>query len=56
MEFWSAFWGVQLLVGLLIFAGVAVAVAIGGLFDIRSLFRSIDMQHRESSKTEDKEP
>ncbi len=50
------FWGVQLLIGMLIFAGVAVAVAIGGFFDIKSLFRSIDLQHRESSKTEDMDP
>ncbi len=46
MAFWVPFWGVVLLIGLFIFAIVAVVVGIGGFFDIRSLFESIDRQHR----------
>ena len=38
--------GAVLLIGLLIFAVVTVIVGIGGFFDVRSLFESIDRQHR----------
>ncbi len=46
MAFWVPFWGAVLLLGLLIFAVVTVVVGIGGFFNVRSLFESIDRQHR----------
>ncbi len=46
MAFWVPFWGGVLLLGLLIFAVVTVVVGIGGFFNVRSLFESIDRQHR----------
>ena len=45
MTFWSNFWAVVLVVGLILFAALAVVVSVGALFDIRSLFRSIRAQH-----------
>lgn len=46
MAFWIPFWGAVLLLGLLVFAVVTVVVGIGGFFDVRSLFESIDRKHR----------
>ena len=45
MAFWSTFWGLLFVVCILGFAGLAVVVAVGGVSDIRSLFRSIEEQH-----------
>ena len=47
MIFWINFWGILLVISMVIFAGVTVAVAIGGFSDIKSLFRSIDSQHQD---------
>ena len=44
MGFWLGFWTVLLIAALAVFAGLAIAVAIGGLFDIRSMFRAIAAQ------------
>ena len=49
MSFWEIFWQVILLVSLVAFAGLAVVVAIGGFGDIRSMLRSIDKRHKETS-------
>ena len=53
MSFWEIFWQVVLLVSLVAFAGLVVVVAIGGLGDIRSMLRSIDKHHEESSSDSD---
>lgn len=45
MSFWISLWGWVLLVALALFAGVAVFVTIGGLGDLREMFRRIDAQH-----------
>lgn len=45
MTFWLWFWTVVLVAGIGVFAVLAVVVAIGGFFDIRSLFKSIESQH-----------
>jgi hypothetical protein len=45
MSFWPQFWMWVLLFGLAVFCGLAVVVSIGGVFDIRALFRSIRRQH-----------
>ena len=52
MNGWMMFWGLLLAIVLLVFAGLTVVVAIGGLFDIRALFRTIDAQHREAQEEE----
>ena len=41
---WILFWQVLLIAAVAVFAGLAIAVSIGGLYDIRSMFRSIAAQ------------
>jgi hypothetical protein len=50
MTYWSTFWTWFLIFALAIFLGLAVVVSVGGLFDIRALFRSIRSQHGEESR------
>ena len=45
MIFWQILWAAVFLGGLVLFAGLAIVVSIGGFFDIRSLFKSIEEQH-----------
>ena len=45
MPFWEAFWAIVLAGSMVAFAGLAIVVAIGGFFDVKALFRSIDAQH-----------
>ena len=44
MDFWIDLWTVFFFGSLVIFAGLAVVVSIGGFFDIRSLFRTLTKQ------------
>lgn len=46
---WSGFWKALLVVTLSLFAVLAVAVAYGGLLDIRSMLRAIEDRHRGES-------
>jgi hypothetical protein len=48
MMFWSTLWMVVFVVSMLVFAGVAVMVTIGGIGDIRALFRRMDERHEEN--------
>lgn len=41
MNFWIYFWTIFFFVSLVVFAGVAIVVSIGGYFDVRSLFKSL---------------
>ena len=41
MNFWTSFWTAFFVVSLVLFAGLAVVVTIGGFFNIRSLFKSL---------------
>jgi len=45
MSWWAVFWTWFLVFGLAAFVGLAVVVAIGGLFDIRALFRTLGRRH-----------
>ena len=49
MTFWLPFWTTTLVVGIVLFVGLAVVVSIGGLADVRALFSSIVAQHDASS-------
>lgn len=49
MNFWIYFWSIVFGVGLTIFAGLSITVAIGGFYDIRSLFKSLNSQHRQKN-------
>ncbi len=50
MDFWVSFWGWLLVLGLTVFAGLAIVVAIGGASDIRAMFRTIREQHDRKPK------
>jgi len=41
MNFWITFWTIFLFASLTIFAALAILVAIGGYFNIRSLFKAL---------------
>ena len=52
MNFWIYFWSIFFFVSLVIFAGLAVTVTIGGFFNIRSLFKSLTTKHEEKGPGE----
>jgi hypothetical protein len=45
MDSWLLFWKLLLIVAFSMFGVLAIVVAIGGFFDLRALFRSVDAQH-----------
>jgi len=47
MDAWATFWGWLLILVLVIFTVLAIAITIGGFFDVRALFATIDKQHHE---------
>jgi hypothetical protein len=46
MGFWIFLWKAVLILGVVLFAGMAVWVSIGGLLDIKRLFARIEAGHR----------
>lgn len=52
MEFWIKTWTCVLVLNLFIFAGLAIAVSIGGFGDVLSMLRSIRTQNDGQSDTE----
>ena len=58
MNFWINFWTIVFFASLVVFAGLAVTVTIGGFFNIRSLFKSLteqSKQQNEGSSQKDKD-
>lgn len=53
MDAWATFWGYLLVVVLVVFAMLAVAITIGGFFDVKSLFASMEKQHEEEAAKQD---
>lgn len=45
MSFWVGFWTWLLVAAVVLFAGLAVVVSVGGFFNVLALFRSIDAKH-----------
>lgn len=57
IEAWAHLWGAVLLLSLLAFSVVAVAVTVGGFFDIRTMLRRIDTHHEQQKHlAEQKQP
>ena len=57
VSLWINFWTFTLIATTLIFTCLAVAVAVGGFYDIRSLLRSIEHRHeRSEDQNVDKNP
>lgn len=50
MNFWIYFWTGFFFVSLVLFAGLAVVVTIGGFFNIRSLFKSLTERSEQSEE------
>lgn len=50
MSFWPGFWTVFLVLTVLTFVVLAVVVTIGGFFDLKSMFKRIEEQHRQDRK------
>ena len=55
MNFWINFWKYLLFGGLGLFAILAVLVAIGGFFDVLSLFKSLKSQMDQEDESTHKE-
>ena len=53
MAFWEAFWNVVLYAGIGAFFVLAVVVTIGGVGDMRALFRGIQSQHDDAGDGEE---
>ncbi len=51
MNFWINFWTAFFIVSLVLFAGLAVVVTIGGFFNIRSLFKNLSDRSEQSQQT-----
>ena len=51
MNFWINFWTAFFIISLVLFAGLAVVVTIGGFFNIRSLFKNLSGQSEQSEQT-----
>ena len=47
---WVTFWTIVLIGTVSVYSCLAVAVAIGGFFDIRTLLRTIKRQHEEAEE------
>ena len=50
MNFWITVWTITLILGVGVFAVLAVVVTIGGAFDIFSLLRMLKAQHQSGQK------
>jgi hypothetical protein len=51
MNFWINFWTGFFIVSLVLFAGLAIVVTIGGFFNIRSLFKNLSGQSEQPQQT-----
>ena len=51
MNPWATIWAWIITASLLLFAAVAIAVAIGGFFNVRAMFRKIVEQHEPAQPT-----
>ena len=52
MDNWLTFWKLLLIAAFVLFGVLAIAVTVGGFFDIRAMFKSVDAQHQAEKKHE----
>ncbi len=55
MDAWTTFWGWLLVTVLVIYAGLAIAITIGGFFDVKAMLTTIDDQHDADKHVKSKE-
>lgn len=53
MNFWITLWTIVFALGMVIFTGVAIVVAIGGPADIKAMFAGIARHHDEAMEKGD---
>ena len=53
MNGWAMFWGSVLAIGLVVFAGLAIVVSIGGYRDIRVMLDKLGRSDRVGSSADD---
>ena len=56
LQFWIILWKILLVGGLILFAGMAVWVTIGGFFDIKRLFKRIAESHEQEQQDQQEMP
>ena len=56
METWLPIWTWTLVLGVIFFAVLSVVVIIGGVYDIRAMFRSLAEQHQRGHEQEHHSP
>lgn len=49
LEFWIVLWKAVLIIGIGLFAALAVGVTIGGARDVRKLLRTLREDHRQAN-------
>lgn len=54
MEGWTTFWGWTLILVLLVFTFVSVVVTIGGIFDIKTLLKTLRQSDSSDESSTDK--
>lgn len=52
MNTWVSIWGIMIVAAFGTFAVLAIAVTVGGIFDIFAMFRTLNMQHKHPSNHE----
>ena len=50
MDFWIKFWTIFFFASLTLFAGLAIIVTVGGMFDIRALLKSLKKNSTQSDE------
>ena len=56
LEYWIMLWKVVLIVGVGLFAALAIVVTIGGALDIRRLFKTLHEEHARAMAEAEKGP
>ncbi len=59
MDFWIKFWTYFFIASIVLFSGLAVVVAIGGFFNIRTMFKDMakrNLETEEQDITSDNQP
>jgi hypothetical protein len=52
MQFWQTLWKLTFFIGVGLFSIMAVWVSVQGARDIKSLFKTLDEEHRQSGEEE----
>jgi hypothetical protein len=52
MSFWIGFWTAVLFFAVASLTGLAIVVTVGGFFDVKKMFKSIDSKHRVEDSAE----